>query len=374
MTRRKLKILHTIRQGKIGGGESHVLDLVTHLNSIHFESVILAFTYGPMVSLLTQKGFKVYVIETTRPFDFRIWPKVKKILATEKIDILHAHGTRAASNTILSAKRLGLTTIYTVHGWSFHKNQNFLIKFIRIKSEQFLVRKSDITLCVSENNMKEGKAKFAMERTCVIKNGVDQHKFSLNRQFKDIRTELGIDRSVTLVGFIGRITEQKDPGTLIKAIALLPNDANIRFLIVGNGDMKKTIVDMATSLNVSEKIVFQDFRQDVPDLLNAIDIFCLPSLWEGLPIAVLEAMAMGKAVIATAVDGTKEIITHQHNGLLIATKRSDQLANAIQKLTEKKIEREMLGKEALNTISTNYNIQKMVNKIESVYSTVNAKH
>lgn len=371
MTReRKIKILQTIRQGNIGGGESHVLDLVSNLDKDIFESIVLSFTHGPMVDRLKEIGIKTYVIETQKPFNIFIWPRVKKLFEAENIDILHAHGTRAFSNSFKSAKNLNIPSIYTVHGWSFHSDQNPLIKKARLASEEFLVKKADKTICVSDSNLADGKRHFAMHRSVVVKNGINQQKFNPARKFKNIREELGIDNDTLLVGFIARITIQKDPFTLIRAIAKIPPADNIKFLIVGDGDLKEKTVQLANELGVADKIVFQPFRQDIPDLLNAIDIYCLPSLWEGLSIALLEAMAMKKAIIATAVDGTKEVIKHEFNGLLIEPQNPEALASAILKMNENKMLRANLELNAFNTITGDFNINRMVKKIEKIYSDI----
>ncbi len=366
-SRKKIKVLETIRQGSIGGGESHVLDLVAGINKDIFEPIVLSFTQGPMVEKLKEQGIKTYVVETEKPFNFTVWPKVKRIMKHEEIDILHAHGTRANSNTFKSAKALNIPVIYTVHGWSFHADQQALIKKLRVASEKFLVHQSDKTICVSDSNFAEGQSYFPMTHALVIKNGINQKKFDPNKQFTDVRRELNIDPSTILVGFIARITAQKDPFTLIKAASKIPDSMNIKFLIVGDGDLKEQTVQMAKELNVSHKILFQNFRQDIPDILNAIDIYCLPSLWEGLSIALLEAMAMKKAIIATAVDGTKEVIRNEYNGLFVEVQQADQLAAAIIRLAQNTAFRKELADNAYNTILQDFNVKKMIDKIEEVY-------
>lgn len=366
-SRKKIKVLETIRQGSIGGGESHVLDLVAGINKDIFEPIVLSFTQGPMVEKLKEQGIKTYVVETEKPFNFTVWPKVKRIMKHEEIDILHAHGTRANSNTFKSAKALNIPVIYTVHGWSFHADQQALIKKLRVASEKFLVHQSDKTICVSDSNFAEGQSYFPMTNALVIKNGINQKKFDPHKQFTDVRRELNIDPSTILVGFIARITAQKDPFTLIKAASKIPDSMNIKFLIVGDGDLKEQTVKMAKELNVSHKILFQNFRQDIPDILNAIDIYCLPSLWEGLSIALLEAMAMKKAIIATAVDGTKEVIRNEYNGLFVEVQQADQLAAAIIRLAQNTAFRKELADNAYNTILQDFNVKKMIDKIEEVY-------
>lgn len=365
---KKIRILQTIRQGKIGGGETHVLDLVSTLNKDKYESIVLSFTEGPMVDKMKAMGVKTYMIYTEKPFDTSVWGRVKEILIEEKIDIVHAHGTRANSNTYSSAKKLGIPLLYTVHGWSFHNDQNFLVKMLRTYSEKFLVRNATKTICVSNSNYEDGAKRFSMKNATVITNGINLAKFDLNKSFKDIRKEFNVRKDEVLVGFIARMTSQKDPFTLLKAIAKIPADSKIKFLIIGDGDSKEEVLKMADELGINSRVIFESFRQDIPDILHGIDIFCLPSLWEGLPIALLEAMAMAKAVVATAIDGTKEVIVHEQNGLLVPVMNPDELANALIRLANDKALRDRLSKEARLTVEKNYNVERMTREVEKIYN------
>ncbi|KEQ28842.1 hypothetical protein N180_19560 [Pedobacter antarcticus 4BY] len=365
---KKTRILHAIRQGKIGGGETHVLDLVHQLNRDKFESVILAFTPGPMVDQLKSEGFTVYVVPTERPFNWKAWPAVTQILTDENIDLVHAHGTRANSNTFYSAKKLNIPLVYTVHGWSFHPDQSMPVKFIRAQSERLLVSKADHTICVSQSNLADGKKRFPISRGSVIVNGINQNKFNPDQTFPDFRKEINIDNSVVLVGYIARITVQKDPFTFLRAIALTPEV--IKFVIIGDGELKPEMLRLAGELGLTDRIVFLDFRSDIPSILNAIDIFCLPSLWEGLPIALLEAMAMRKAIVATAIDGTRDLVRQMENGVLVPVSESSKLADAITTLASDRNLRERLGEQAYRTIKDNFGVEEMALKIENVYDKV----
>lgn len=368
MAKNKIKILQTIRQGKIGGGESHVIDLVESLDKQRYESVVLSFTEGPMVEHMKSIGVKTYVIPTERPFDYSKWDEVKRILELEEIDIVHAHGTRANSNTNSSARKLGIPVAYTVHGWSFHHDQNFLVRSLRIWSEKYLVNKSSLTICVSNNNLKDASKLFELKRATVIKLGINLDKFNPDSEsFLPIRKDLGIDEDVVLIGYIVRMTIQKDPLTLIRAIALMPEDSKVKFLFVGDGDLKEDLIALAKELDVMSRIYFMDFRQDVPNILNAIDIYCLPSLWEGLPLGMLEAMAMRKAIVATAIDGTKEVINTMQNGITIPVRSPQKLADALSLLVGNKEMRDELGKNGRATIEQDFNLARMAREIEKTY-------
>ncbi|TSJ40748.1 glycosyltransferase family 4 protein [Mucilaginibacter corticis] len=367
MANKKIKILQTIRQGKIGGGESHVINLVEELDKERYENVVLSFTKGPMVDHMEANGIKTYVIETEKPFNFTVWGQVSEILEKEKIDIVHAHGTRANSNTNSSARKLGIPVIYTVHGWSFHPDQKFPLRKLRIMGEKYLVDKSTLSICVSDNNLNDAKKIFPMERATVVKNGINLKKFNPEGTFTDIRSEIGVDKKTMLVGYVVRMTAQKDPLTLVRAVSLIPKELDIKFLFVGDGDLKKDTVNLAKELGVDSRIIFMDFRQDIPDVLNAIDIYCLPSLWEGLPIGMLEALAMEKAVVITSIDGAKEVIVDKENGILIPVKDPQKLADTLVLLYNDPALRKKVGKAAGRTIEKDYNIVKMTRKIEAIY-------
>src|ERR1700750_56071 len=131
----KIKVLECIRQGQIGGGESHLLSLVENLDKSQFEPLVLSFTDGPMVDRLKQMQVPVYIIPTTRPFDVGKWKLVKKFIKDQNVQLVHAHGTRANSNVLWASRRLGIPVVYTVHGWSFHPDQNPLVRRMRIMGE-----------------------------------------------------------------------------------------------------------------------------------------------------------------------------------------------------------------------------------------------
>lgn len=365
---KKIKILECIRQGQIGGGESHLLSLVENLNRDEFEPVVLSFTEGPMIDRLKQMGVDTHVIYTEKPFDITKWKRVKKLLQDEQIDMVHAHGTRANSNVLWAARSLNLPVVYTVHGWSFHQDQNPLVRSIRVMGEKYLTSKASVNISVSASNKQSGKNYIKGFESVVINNGIDQNKFSPSKTFKNIRQELGIAEDTLLLLFIARFTHQKQPLLLIKAFQqALNSGSKMHLLMVGEGDQKQEALQLVQTLGIGNNISFESFRQDVPDMLAAADIFVLPSLWEGLPIGLLEAMSMGKAIIATEVDGTKEVLRHNENGWLIEPGNATALANAITILANDESLRNKMQQKARETVQQQFNAQHMTREIENIY-------
>lgn len=369
MSSKKIRILQTIRQGQIGGGESHLLSLVENLDRNRFEPVVLSFTDGPMVDRLKQMGVQTEVIFTEKPFDISKWKKVKQFIQQNDISLVHAHGTRANSNVFWATRKLKLPLVYTIHGWSFHDDQQPLIRKIRVMGEQLLTNRSDVNISVSASNQQTGKKYFPKFNSVVINNGIDQKKFDPSRSFKNIRQELNIAEDATLLLFVARFIHQKQPLKLIEAFAKAQQqDPKLKLLMVGDGDQKATALQMVKDLQIENKVIFQPFRQDVPDVLKASDIFILPSLWEGLPIGLLEAMAMGKAIIGTQVDGTSEVIRDNENGVLISTDGLEgNLAKAIVGLAADSELRRRLGEAARNTVSASFSAGNMTREIEGIY-------
>lgn len=368
MQQKKIRVLETIRQGKIGGGESHVLDLVANLDKEQYEPVVLSFTDGPMIQALDKMQIPAHVIASEKAFDISVWKRVKQLLIDERIDLVHVHGTRANTNVLWAARSLKLPVIYTVHGWSFHGGLHPLMKKARIAAEKFITSRAQVNICVSESNRQTGQKAFGKLDAVVVPNGVNLQRFDPHASYADVKRAYGIPEDHLVVGYIVRMTYQKDPVSMIQAFAevhrLMPN---MTLLMVGEGELKQTAIDTANSLGLSDYVVFDNFRQDVPAVLNAVDIYCLPSLWEGFPIGVLEAMAMGKAVIASDVDGTREAVRHEENGLLVPAKNITALANAIMQLASDVALRERLALSARNTILAEYNVAGMTRKIEAVY-------
>lgn len=365
---KKIRVLECIRQGQIGGGESHLLCLVEHLDRVRFDPVVLSFTSGPMVDRLQDMGVNTHVIFTEKPFDVRVWKRVREFLRQQQVDIIHAHGTRANSNIIWAARSLKIPVIYTVHGWSFHQDQNPFVKRVRILGERLLTSASRLNISVSDSNKESGRKVIRSFRSVVINNGIDQEKFSPARKVKDVRAELGIPDNVLLVLFMARFTGHKQPLTLIRAFHKAAKQApDMRLLMVGDGDEKEMAYALLKELQIEDKVIMQPFRQDVPDVLAASDLYVLPSLWEGLPIGLLEAMSMGKAVIATRVDGTKEVVKHQENGLMTEPGNVDELANAIVRLATDSLLRDKFRENALLMVKDRFNAKTMTRAIEDLY-------
>jgi glycosyltransferase involved in cell wall biosynthesis len=366
---RKIRVLETIRQGQIGGGETHLLDLVENLDKNIFDPVVLSFTDGPMVERLKSMGIPTHIIHTTKPFDITKWGQVKKFIQSQNVELVHAHGTRAHSNVSWAARKLKLPVVYTVHGWSFHDNQSFPLKKLRVMGEKYLTNKASVNISVSQSVHETGKKYFSGYQSVIIPNGINQQKFNPSRSLKDIRSELGIPKDALLILFLARFTVQKQPLTMINAFKkAAAQNKQLCLLMVGDGELKREADALVAQSGLTDRIFMQSFRQDVPDILAAADIYVLPSLWEGLPLGLLEAMAMGKAVIASKADGTREVIEHNSNGIMVNVDNlEEEVSNAVLLLAGDAGLRKQLGEQARATVTSGFSAAGMTRQVEEIY-------
>jgi glycosyltransferase involved in cell wall biosynthesis len=268
-----------------------------------------------------------------------------------------------------AASRLQLPMIYTCHAWSFHLDQQPLVKKMRIWSEDFLTSRMNVNICGCEANKNTGKELFRDFDAVVINNSIDSKKFNPYNQYKDVRSELGIGKDELVIVSVARFTSQKQPLKLIRAFASVARQVeHVRLLMIGDGEEKEAAIRLIESLQIGDKVILQPFRQDIPDILANSDIYVLPSLWEAFPIALLEAMSMGKAVIGTNVDGTPEIIRDGENGILIEIDDLEtNLESALLLMCKNPALRERLQKNAISSIYNKYTVENLARKNENIY-------
>lgn len=368
MKQKKHKILHTIRQGKIGGGETHVLDLVGSLHPDYFHSEVLTFTDGEMVNRLHALNVPCTVIHTEKPFDVTVWGKVKKFMQERQFDLVHAHGTRACSNSFKSANDLNLPLAYTIHGWSFHPDQSFFLRTAREKSERFLVRRTSCNISVSQSNNRDGMERLGMPNSRVINYGINLEKFAPEKEYPLSRKDLNWPEDKFLMGMVARLTKQKDPATFIKAFAKVSEQRpEAHAVIVGGGELEPQCKELAQQYGLEERLTFEPFRTDVPAVLKLLDVYCLPSLWEGLPIGILEAMAMQKTIVATPVDGTKEVITDGETGYLFPEYDHEAMAQKLIQCIDNRERGRQLGLNAHKRIEQDFTVPLTAKNVGNLY-------
>jgi glycosyltransferase involved in cell wall biosynthesis len=196
---------------------------------------------------------------------------------------------------------------------------------------------------------------------------VDLNRFAIN-EGESVRRSLGLRPRDIVVGTVGRLHPQKGQTYLLQAAPIIiKKEPNVRFVLIGDGESRNELEAQIRNAGLEKRFSLLGFRQDVHKILHAIDIFTLPSLYEGLPNVILEAMAAGKPVVATSVDGTKELVEHEKTGLLVSPGDPDGLAEAILRLIRNRKWARRMGREAREKIQKSYSIENQIRAFEELY-------
>lgn len=224
-------------------------------------------------------------------------------------------------------------------------------------------------ICVSANNKVSGEKEFGLKHAVVIENGINVRRFNPLLPFRDVRPELGIPPDDFIIGFIGRVTLQKAPLVFVESIALAHAlDSRIKGLMVGEGEMDGEVAWYINDRHWGDIIYKVPFRSDIPEVLASINVFCLPSLWEGFSISLLEAMSMGKPLVVTPTDGTREVIKDRYNGLIVDYNNPNDLANRYYELLHDEPLRKKLGAAARLFVESRFDSCRVSKKVTDIYT------
>jgi len=247
---------------------------------------------------------------------------------------------------------------------------------LRKKSWQFALdrvtaRWADAVTAVSQRTLEFAVAREGIprDRAIVIPNGIDVPPLPTARERRNIREELHISASAFVIGTAGRLHEQKGHRFLLEAAqVLIRQQANLLFLIAGYGPLRRELEAVARALGVADHVRFLGYRQDVPRLLRAMDLFVLPSLWEGMSNALLEAMAAATPAVATAVDGNLDLIVHGDTGLLVPPADASALADAILEMQRDPRRARAMAAAARARAASEFSTRTMVNAYGQLYN------
>lgn len=322
---------------------------------------------GVLGKRLEALGIKVKYFQVERFWNIIKLFKIISFLRKEKFDILHSYLFHANIIGRICGKLAGIPIIISSIRVCEKRRSHLWL-------DRITNRMVNLEICVSKEvkNFTIEKAGISEHKLEVAENGITDIFFdavtSCKNKKEEIKGKLGLDNSL-IVGTIARSSEQKGIEYLLHAVKrIIKQFPDITFIIAGEGLWMKKLGDLSIGLGISDKVKFLGFTDDIPEILSVMDIFVLPSLWEGMPNVVLEAMAAGKPVIATDTGGSKDIIDSNINGVLVEPGNSEALAEAILKLLGNPEQRQRLGESARETVKERFPIDKMVSKTEQIYT------
>lgn len=299
-----MRILHVITRGDVGGAQTQVLELATAQLAQGHEVSIAAGSPGAMVAAAAARGVRVIeILELVRSVsvlaDVRAVGRVRKLLEAERPDVVHAHSSKAGLLVRLSARRCGVPTVYTAHGWPFQQGAPVLQRLVSWAGEWVAGRWWGEVICVAEAERARALRAFVVPRSRlhVVANGLPDVTVS--------RRERPSGRIVAIM--VARVAPPKDHAGAMRAMALLDDDRCVlRF--VGGGPGLEEAKALARDLDIERRVEFLGDRDDVAELLAEADVGLLWSRYEGMPLAVLEAMRAGLPVIVNELPGAVELL------------------------------------------------------------------
>lgn len=373
----KFKVVHIITLLELGGAQRTALALVDKLDKTRFETSLLCGKGGRLDEEAKKAGASVTFVpglqRAIRPWwDLVAFVCLAIYLRRSRPDAVHTHSSKAGVLGRCAAWVAGVPVIvHTVHGFGFNPTQPPLVRFIFVWLERLLARVTHRLIFVSNANREEAIVRrignpstHSLIRAAVH---LDKHLALVhsNQGPKDIPV-LETDR---LVVTVGPFKPQKNLLDFIRSAQIvLDRCKHVRFLVVGDGAGRTEMEAEIDRLQLSEKIILAGWRSDVPDLLALADVFCMTSLWEGLPMALVEAMAAGVPSVVNDVDGCKDVIQNGQTGFLIAPGHPEATADKIIYLLDHPDTAKEIGCRARESVGREFDLNDMVRRHDELYS------
>jgi len=375
-----IKVLHPITRLIIGGAQENTMLTAYHLDQNQWQVDVLSGiqtgSEGSIINEIHERNIPLYLepslVREIHPLkDIKALFRLVRFIKKNKYNIVHTHSSKAGIIGRWAAWLAKVPVIvHTVHGWGHHDQQSSIVRNFYILLERLTLIITDQLIAVSKENIQKGLADGIGKSSdySVIRSGIELNRFGYPSIPKnEIRHQLGIPSDATVIGTVIRLSPQKAPLDFIQAAAILASQMkNMYFVIVGDGPMREQVIRFAKEKNIVDRLILTGLRRDIPELMNSFDVFVLSSLWEGLPRVIPQAMASSVPVVATAIDGSAEIINHGKNGLLVPPAQPAAIANAVIQILSNELLSASIKKEALKTVNE-YSAQKMVDHIESLY-------
>lgn len=365
-TARKIKVLQLIEGLNLGGAETKLLELVAHMNRDRFETMVCSLGIGDRIREEFEKlGVEFVTMPRHRRIDPALVFKVARLIRRRQIDVVM---TTLFYADVLGALAGALSTPRAVFSWETVSAPEWLLTH-RLWAYRFAMRFCDRVISVSHATAKwlTEKRGVPAHKVVVIPYGVNLDLYRAGEN-PELRAKLGIDPQMRVVGVVARLHPQKGHCYLIDAArTIVARHPQTRFVFVGDGELRAELERLVRVSGLTENFMFLGFRKDVKDLMRMFDVFCLPSLYEGLPNVVLEAMATAKPVVATAVDGTPELVVNNETGYLVPAADPGALAERILSLVQNQELARAFGKNGEEHVKADFSLQKQVEGFQNLF-------
>lgn len=374
----KPRVLHLITKLELGGAQRNTLYTVENLDPGKWEKFLLAGE-GGMLDEEARSGktfetrFLPHLVREIQPLaDARALWDLFRAFRRIRPDVLHTHSSKAGILGRLAGRLAGVPVIvHSVHGFSFSPHHPRLVSLLFQAAERLVAPLTTHFICVSRDNLERGRelGLWNDRRVSLIRSGIDLEKYSgrgVDR--REVLSELGLPEAARVVGSVGNFKAQKAPMDLLEVFARVAGRDPVAHLVVaGDGPLRPQAEAWVREQGLEHRVHLLGWRRDVPELLQAFDVFLLMSLWEGLPRSILQARAAGRAIVATAVDGTAEALEDGISGFLVAAGDREAAADRVLGLLSDAALRERMGCAARVGLEE-FGIDLMVKQQDELYT------
>lgn len=357
----QIRVAHLIGSTGLYGAERWVLALMRAMDGEKFRSILVNLADSDqersvVVNAARDRGLEAFDFVTGGRFNFMAAVRLARWAREQGIDIIHGHGYKSDLVGLLAAKIAGCRVITTPHGWSVEKD---LKLNLYEKLDRYLFRFMDMVCPLSEQLYRDTSSTAKDAR--LIPNGVD---------IDEIRSAeaLAYPAAMHVVGYIGRLVKAKDLATLLDAVGhLTASQRRVKLVVVGDGDHAAELKEISKFLGLKDVVDFTGFRSDTGRFLRGFNSFVLPSLSEGTPRCIMEAMALSVPVIASDIPGNRLLVSHQETGLLFPVGDSRKLAECIAFMMDRPDEAQRLALNACKKVEEQFSSRKMAWEYAVVY-------
>lgn len=367
-----VRLLHLADTADRGGGETYLFLLADRLPRDRYAFSALCPSERPLSNRLRSIGVGVVPFEIPRLLSLAALVRLVRLFRQHRPDIVQSHGARTNLYAALAGRWARVPIIVcTIHNSLYDYPISHIRRSLYLIGERLTFALSDRVVCVADALAQDLMKRSGRDprKIQVIRNGVDLNAFDPKTvDGSTVRREFGLEKDTPLIGIVGRMTPQKGHRDLLTALvqirAAVPA---VRVLIVGNGPLRDELVEYAGRHRLDDCCIFTGPREDIPAVIGALDVVALPSLSEGLPFVLLEAMAMGKPVVATRINGVREVVEDGVTALLIPPREPAMLAGAISALLINQELRSRLGAAARQHVERRFSLTLMMQQVERLY-------
>jgi len=362
-----VNVLLLVTELNVGGAERVVAQLASGLSRDRYRvSVACLYDPGPVADEIRSAGIPVFDLAMRGKWDVTVTGRFHRLLRHQRVDVLHSHLIHANLIAPFSGRLAGvpvvITTRHNVHiGPVWREWLNWCAKNGR-----------DVAIAISEEvrATEVERSGAPPSSVVVIPNGISVDRFAAPDQaaVTKLRRTWGVGADGFVIGTLARFHEQKGHRYLLDAQRIMLDRApHTKLLLVGEGVLFESVRERASHLGIADSVILPGVRHEVPEILALLDLFVLPSLWEGLPISILEAMAAGKPVVATRVGGVPEVVVDGETGLLVPPRDPEALAGAIARLLRDPQLRHRMGQAGQERVREHFSVEQMVRRTETLY-------